>query len=132
MASGGGSARAGRAPQGQRPTPAPARGAAGAALDRYLWHLVGLEIAASWLYSDSRCATDLRRLKCDTCQVPKQAAGAREPGASSSPRATLRRGRRALAAAEEQVARIRRPPDAGWGALARGSMVSTYERISKW
>jgi len=39
---------------------------------------------------------------------------------------------RALAAAGEQVARIRRPPDAGWGALAQGSVVSTSERISKW
>ena len=136
MASGGGSARVGRAPQGHRPTSASARGAAGAALDRYLWldsaalaasrvnHQVGLDIAASLLSSQNRCATDLRRLKCDTCQVSKQAAaGAWEPGASNS-RATLRRGRRALAAAGDQVARIRRPPDAGWGALARGSIVS--------
>jgi hypothetical protein len=41
-------------------------------------------------------------------------------------------GRRALAAAGEQVARIRRPPDVGWGALARDSMVSISERIGKW
>jgi len=41
-------------------------------------------------------------------------------------------GRRAgvLGAAGEKAAEIRRPPDAGWGALARGSMVSTSERIS--
>ena len=35
-----------------------------------------------------------------------------------------------LAAAGEKAARIGRPPDARWGALARGSMVSTSEPIS--
>jgi hypothetical protein len=35
-----------------------------------------------------------------------------------------------LAAAGGKAARIGRPPNAGWGALARGSMVSTSERIS--
>jgi hypothetical protein len=46
--------------------------------------------------------------------------------------ATLPEGQARLSRGREQVARIRRPPDAGRGALARGSMVSTSERISKW
>ncbi len=37
---------------------------------------------------------------------------------------------RSLSRGREKVGRIGRPPDAGWGALARGSMVSTSEPIS--
>ena len=61
-------------------------------------------------------------------------AGLPVPGSADGALRTAarRRGRRALAAAGEQVARIRHPPDAGWAALARGSMVCTSERISKW
>src|SRR5215510_14941703 len=61
-------------------------------------------------------------------------ARSRSPTSARHRRGPLRarwRGAGVLAVAGGGAGRIRRPPDAGWGALARGSMVSTSERLTR-
>jgi uncharacterized protein len=64
---------------------------------------------------------------------PCAGAGARADRPAGGPPGRDHQAGRAqvLAGAGEKVVRIGRPPDAGWGALARGSMVSTSERLSR-